>query len=118
MFLCKIEVSNILILSHSGQEKVDDATDKAGLTIPNTAPRGQEIIREEISSLKEQFDITFTTSVGSQSQLGKNYLIFFNNHSIVMTRKSSCVNARGIPTAAYQVLICYPRWGTPPPSQV
>ena len=28
-----------------------------------------------------------------------------------ITRKSSCVNARGIPTAAYQVL---PRWGTSP----
>ena len=53
---------------------MDDATDKAGLTIPNTAPRGQEIIREEISSLKEQFDITFTTSIGSQSQLGKKFL--------------------------------------------
>ena len=30
------------------------------------------------------------------------------------TRKSSCVNARGIPTAAYQVL--HLRWGTPSPS--
>ena len=28
------------------------------------------------------------------------------------TRKSSCVNARGIPTATYEVL--HPRWGTPP----
>ena len=48
---------------------------------------------------------------------------------IVITRKSSCVNARGIPTAAYQVLLGgvpprpglmgggggYPRWGTPWP---
>ena len=31
------------------------------------------------------------------------------------TRKSSCVNARGIPTAAYQVL---PEGGYPPPGQV
>ena len=34
-----------------------------------------------------------------------------------LTRKSSCVNARGIPTAAYQVLPEFgypsPRWGTP-----
>ena len=47
------------------------------------------------------------------------------------TRKSSCVHARGIPTAAYQVLHLltevgytrpglmggYLRWGTPPPSR-
>ena len=32
----------------------------------------------------------------------------------LITRKSSCLNARGIPTAAYQVL---PRWGTPPPGK-
>ena len=32
---------------------------------------------------------------------------------ITITRKFSYVNARGIPTAAYQVL--HPRWGTPPP---
>ena len=31
------------------------------------------------------------------------------------TRKSSCVNARGIPTAAYQVLHLLTKWGTPPP---
>ena len=30
------------------------------------------------------------------------------------TRKSFCVNARGIPTAAYQVLL---RWGTRPPAR-
>ena len=30
---------------------------------------------------------------------------------IVKTRKSSCVNARGLPTVAYQVLL---RWGIPP----
>ena len=34
---------------------------------------------------------------------------------VLKTRKSSCVNARGIPTAAYQVL--HPRWGTPPPGR-
>ena len=86
-FLYKIKVDNhILILSHAGQQKVDDATDKAGLTIPNTAPRGQEIIREEISSLKEQFEISFTTSIGSQSQLGENFSfncydkLFINYH--------------------------------------
>ena len=34
-----------------------------------------------------------------------------------VTRKSSCVNARGIPTAAYQVLhlLSCTRWGNPPP---
>ena len=37
--------------------------------------------------------------------------IFIGLKIIVLTRKFSCVNARGIPTAAYQVL---PRWGTPP----
>ena len=31
------------------------------------------------------------------------------------TRKSSCVNARGIPTAAYQVLHLLPEVGYPPP---
>ena len=33
-----------------------------------------------------------------------------------LTRKSSCVNARSIPTAAYQVLhlLSCTRWGTPP----
>ena len=36
---------------------------------------------------------------------------------ICRTRKFSCVNARGIPTAAYQVLhlLSCTRWGTPPP---
>ena len=82
LFFNKIKVDHyILILSNIGQVKVDDATDKAGLTIPNTAPRGQEIIREEISNLKEQFDISFTTSIGSQSQLGENYLIFVSQQS-------------------------------------
>ena len=37
--------------------------------------------------------------------------IFIGLKIIVLTRKFSCVNARGIPTVAYQVL---PRWGTPP----
>ena len=37
-----------------------------------------------------------------------------------ITRRSSCVNARGIPTTAYQVLHvlscpCTPAWGTPHP---
>ena len=32
----------------------------------------------------------------------------------VITRKSSCVNARGIPTAAYQVLHLLPKVGSPP----
>ena len=50
---------------------MDDATDKAGLTIPNTASRGQEIIRDEIHNLKEQFDGCFTTCSDSQIQLGK-----------------------------------------------
>ena len=71
-------------------------------------------------------------------------LTFFKIYQPVLhyTRKSSCVNARGIPTAAYQVLLGgvpphgvpparsdggYQRWGTPqsgyphqstPPSQV
>ena len=31
-----------------------------------------------------------------------------------VTRKSSCVNARGIPTAAYQVLHLFPEVGYPP----
>ena len=34
------------------------------------------------------------------------------------TRKSSCVNARGIPTAAYQVLHLFPEVGYPPPAGV
>ena len=36
---------------------------------------------------------------------------------ITITRKSSCVNARGIPTAAYQVLHLFPEVGYPPPPQ-
>ena len=56
----------------------------------------------------------------------------FNSHSPekCKTRKSSCVNARGIPTAAYQVLHLFPEvgsegggwvpevWYPPPPGQV
>ena len=36
--------------------------------------------------------------------------------SLLITRKSSCVNARGIPTAAYQVLHLLTKVGYPPPS--
>ena len=40
--------------------------------------------------------------------------IFCSQFRIIITRrKSSCVNTRGIPTVAYQVL---PRWGPPPRS--
>ncbi len=46
-------------------------TDKAGLTIPNTAPRGQEIIRDEVHGLKDQFDLCFNTCAESQTQLGE-----------------------------------------------
>ena len=49
---------------------------------------------------------------------------FTRNKRMILTRKSSCVNARGIPTAAYQVLYLlsyprmgYPKVGTAPPGQ-
>ena len=66
----------------------------------------------------------------------KNEVLSYNGSKVIIwTRKSSCVNARGIPTAAYQVLHLllevgyppagvlppgqsnggYPRWGTPQP---
>ena len=44
---------------------------------------------------------------------------FLKNHArqiTIITRKSSCVNARGIPTATYQVLHLLTEVGYPPPS--
>ena len=50
----------------------------------------------------------------SERHLEWTHLSFHSSY--VKTRKSSCVNARGIPTAAYQVLhlLSCTRWGTPP----
>ena len=42
------------------------------------------------------------------------YLSQFHN----LTRKSSCVNARGIPTAAYEALYLLSKLGYPPPAGV
>ena len=67
-----------------GQEKADDVADKAGLTIPNTASRGQEIIREEVHNLKDQFDVCFATCADSQTLLGR-----YSNHVRILNFMSN-----------------------------
>ena len=59
----------------------------------------------------ESYSDVFWLSVHSSNVCAFEY--------ILLTRKSSCVNARGIPTAAYQVLhlLSYPGGGYPMPGQ-
>ena len=52
--------------------QIADATEKSNITFPNTASKGQDVIREEVKDLKEQFEICFSTTEETQSQLGES----------------------------------------------
>lgn len=58
-------------MEDAGKDKIKEVLEKAGQTLPNTAPRGQEVIQSETKSLNEEFETCFSTITEKKSQLGE-----------------------------------------------
>ncbi len=65
-------------LKGEGDIKVKSASEKAAATLPNTSPRGQDIIRSELKSLTEDFDNWATSVMETSALLGM--LLILNSY--------------------------------------
>lgn len=68
------KIEDLLSLKPEGQARMRSVAEKAGVTSPNTAPRGQDMIRGELKSLMDDMD-SWTSAVNDTSaQLGEKFV--------------------------------------------
>ena len=64
----KEKLDELVQMKPEGQAKLRSATEKGKSTVPNTASRGQDVIREELKSLADDFD-SWMANVSETSSL-------------------------------------------------